>query len=196
MFTGITQNIGQLENMMLINDKNMRLRISTETNYFSDSALGASIMVDGVCLTMIASEQNYADFDIMMPTFETTIVQNYRVGQRVNLEKAILASERFDGHFVLGHVDTTAQVINRWQIDETVMLTFKVGHNQSMRQIVAKGSITISGVSLTVVKTLNDTFQIGLIPYTLTHTNLDSLEVNDRVNIETDILAKYLNQED
>ncbi|ADG41542.1 MULTISPECIES: riboflavin synthase [Leuconostoc] len=196
MFTGITQNIGQLENMMLINDKNMRLRISTETNYFSDSALGASIMVDGVCLTMIASEQNYADFDIMMPTFETTIVQDYRVGQRVNLEKAILASERFDGHFVLGHVDTTAQVIHRQQVDETVMLTFQVGHNQVMRQIVAKGSITISGVSLTVVKTVNDTFQIGLIPYTLTHTNLDSLEVTDRVNIETDILAKYLNQED
>lgn len=170
----------------------MRLKIAASEDYFSDSRVGDSIMVDGVCLTINQLESNYAEFDIMVPTFETTIVKFYQVGQKVNLEKALLVSNRFDGHFVLGHVDQTAEVVKKEYSEETTLLTFKLADRQQINQIVNKGSVTISGVSLTIVQAREDVFQVGLIPLTLTKTTLGLLHERDLVNVETDILAKYL----
>ncbi|MFL2090158.1 riboflavin synthase [Leuconostoc mesenteroides] len=192
MFTGITQEVGRLISIYQRNDKEMRLKIAASEDYFSDSRVGDSIMVDGVCLTINQLESNYAEFDIMVPTFETTIVKFYQVGQKVNLEKALLVSNRFDGHFVLGHVDQTAEVVKKEYSEETTLLTFKLADRQQINQIVNKGSVTISGVSLTIVQAREDVFQVGLIPLTLTKTTLGLLHERDLVNVETDILTKYL----
>lgn len=104
----------------------------------------------------------------------------------------MLATDRFDGHIVSGHVDGMAQVTQVAQIEDTVLLTFKPEQSTLRQQIVPKGAITVSGVSLTVVTCATDTFTIRLIPHTLTYTTLSDLRVGDKVNLETDILAKYL----
>ncbi|GMA69085.1 riboflavin synthase subunit alpha [Leuconostoc litchii] len=192
MFTGITQEIGQIVSINKRNAKEINLRIIASKDYFLNSHIGDSVMVDGICLTIKYIHSNYADFDIMVPTFETTIVKYYQVGQKVNLEKALLVTNHFDGHFVLGHVDQTAKIIQKDHIEETTLLTFKLKNNQLMPQIVDKGSVTVSGVSLTVIQTQDNTFQVGLIPHTLMKTTLGLLEEHHLVNIETDILAKYL----
>lgn len=115
-------------------------------------------MIDGVCLTIVTKTADVATFDIMQPTYATTIVQQYQIGQAVNLEKAMLATDRFDGHIVSGHVDGMAQVTQVAQIEDTVLLTFKPEQSTLRQQIVPKGAITVSGVSLTVVTCATDTF--------------------------------------
>ena len=132
---------------------------------------------------------------MMVPTVMTTKIGQYQSGTRVNLEKAMLATDRFDGHFVLGHVDGTGWVTDKRLIDETVYFTVQPKNQALMKQIVPKGSIAMNGVSLTVIETTATTFTVGLIPHTLTHTMLQDVQVGDDVNLETDILAKYLAKE-
>lgn len=192
MFTGITQTIGRVTSIQQQLSQTLRLQVTAPNHFFETSKIGDSIMIDGVCLTIVTKTADVATFDIMQPTYATTIVQQYQIGQAVNLEKAMLATDRFDGHIVSGHVDGMAQVTQVAQIEDTVLLTFKPEQSTLRQQIVPKGAITVSGVSLTVVTCATDTFTIGLIPHTLTHTTLSDLRVGDEVNLETDILAKYL----
>lgn len=192
MFTGITQIIGRVTSIQQQSSQTLRLQVAAPNHFFETSKIGDSIMIDGVCLTIVTKTADVATFDIMQPTYATTIVQQYQIGQTVNLEKAMLATDRFDGHIVSGHVDGMAQVTQVAEIDDTVLLTFQPKQPILQRQIVPKGTITVSGVSLTVVTCSTDTFTIGLIPHTLTHTTLSDLRIGDKVNLETDILAKYL----
>lgn len=192
MFTGITQTVGHLSHQTQLHDKELRIKINTESAFFKDVVIGASIMIDGTCLTVVSKNDHTAEFDIMQPTYETTIVKNYVLGQGVNLEQAMLATDRFDGHIVSGHVDGMARVTSIAQDGETVWLTFTPADKTLIRQIVPKGAITVSGVSLTVIASNQTTFTIGLIPHTLANTTLKALTVGDQVNIETDIFAKYL----
>lgn len=192
MFTGITQTIGRVMRISQPAAQTMRIQVTAPDRFFETCAIGDSIMIDGICLTIVTRTADTATFEIMQPTYTTTIVQEYQLGQTVNLEKAMLATGRFDGHIVSGHVDGLAQVVQVTQITTTVLLTFKPGQPTLLQQIVPKGAVTISGVSLTVVACHADTFTIGLIPHTLTHTTLGQLQVGDNVNLETDILAKYL----
>ncbi|MEN2370419.1 riboflavin synthase [Leuconostoc lactis] len=192
MFTGITQIIGRVTSIQQQSSQTLRPLVTAANHFFETSKIGDSIMIDGVCLTIVTKTADVATFDIMQPTYITTIVQQYQIGQAVNLEKAMLATDRFDGHIVSGHVDGMAQVTQVAEIDDTVLLTFKPEQPILQRQIVPKGAITVSGVSLTVVTCATDTFTIGLIPHTLTHTTLSGIRVGDKVNLETDILAKYL----
>lgn len=192
MFTGITQAVGKITKLTKRHDKELRLTVTTDKTFFAPALIGASIMIDGVCLTIIDKTEQTADFDVMQPTFDTTIVQNYTLNQPVNLEMAMLATDRFDGHIVSGHVDGMATVTRVRQAGETVWLTFQPNQSDLMAQIVPKGAITVSGVSLTVIETDQTTFTIGLIPHTLAHTNLNTLTVGMHVNIETDVIAKYL----
>lgn len=192
MFTGITQTIGRVTSVTQQSSQALRLLVTAPNHFFETSAIGDSIMIDGVCLTIVMKTADTATFDIMQPTYTTTIVQQYRTGHTVNLEKAMLATDRFDGHIVSGHVDGMAQVTEVTKIDDTVLLTFKPEQSVLRQQIVPKGAITVSGVSLTVVACPADGFTIGLIPHTLTHTTLSDLRIGDKVNLETDILAKYV----
>lgn len=192
MFTGITQTVGQVITNESHKKNNQHITIETNTPYFSEATIGDSIMVDGVCLTITHKTDHTAKFGIIRPTYETTIIGDYMMRQSVNLEKAISAGERFDGHFVLGHVDGKAEIVNKQVIDNTILLSFKPKESILMREIVAKGSVAISGVSLTVIEKTSQTFQIGLIPHTQLQTTLSKLTVGHWVNIETDILAKYM----
>lgn len=192
MFTGITQNVGSLTVIQQKNNQEMRLKVMTTDAFFKNVKLGDSIMLDGACLTVVNFSDYEAEFDIMIPTFQTTTIRTYHVGQKINLEKAMLASERFDGHFVLGHVDGVARIIEQQQIEDTVFLTISPCNQKLMKQIVTKGSVSISGVSLTVISATENSFQVGLIPLTRLETNLGDSDVGNEVNIETDILAKYL----
>ena len=131
----------------------------------------------------------------MVPTMAGTRMQDYQVGEVVNLEQAIRAGDRFDGHFVLGHVDGTGTITTMSQTDETVYLTITPADQGLMHQIVTKGSIAVNGVSLTVVTASATAFVIALIPHTLTHTMLRTVQTGDVVNLETDVLAKYLTKE-
>ncbi|WP_308738429.1 riboflavin synthase [Leuconostoc pseudomesenteroides] len=194
MFTGITQAKGKVEQILQKNSHEVELKIATVDAYFNDSKVGDSIMVDGVCLTITKVSSHSALFDIMVPTFNTTTIRYFEVGTIVNLEKAILVTERFDGHFVLGHVDGIAKVVRIEKISETILISFQPIEPTLMKQIISKGSISISGVSLTVIQVKSTEFQVGLIPVTLKNTNLSELTIGKYVNLETDILAKYITQ--
>lgn len=195
MFTGIVSTVGQVTELAKRHEQERRLTVKTATGYFAAAKLGDSIMIDGVCLTITTKTATEATFDVMVPTVMTTKIGQYQPGTHVNLEKAMLATDRFDGHFVLGHVDGTGQVTDVHMIDETVYFTVQPQHQALMQQIVPKGSIAMNGVSLTVIETTATTFTVGLIPHTLTHTMLQDVQVGDDVNLETDILAKYLAKE-
>lgn len=195
MFTGIVSTVGQVTELAQRHEQERRLTVTTPTNYFADAKLGDSIMIDGVCLTITTKTATEATFDVMVPTVMTTKIGQYQSGTRVNLEKSMLATDRFDGHFVLGHVDGTGWVTDKRLIDETVYFTVQPKNQALMKQIVPKGSIAMNGVSLTVIETTATTFTVGLIPHTLTHTMLQDVQVGDDVNLETDILAKYLAKE-
>ena len=195
MFTGIVSEVGQVVALTKRNEKERRLAIKTASAYFADAKLGDSIMVDGVCLTITTYNDHETTFDVMVPTMAVTRMQDYQVGEVVNLEQAIRAGDRFDGHFVLGHVDGTGTITTMSQTDETVYLTITPADQGLMHQIVTKGSIAVNGVSLTVVTASATAFVIALIPHTLTHTMLRTVQTGDVVNLETDVLAKYLTKE-
>lgn len=195
MFTGIVSAVGKVVELANRNERERRLVIQTLSPYFADSKLGDSIMIDGVCLTIISQTTTEATFDVMVPTMMVTKMNQYESGMAVNLEKAMRVSDHFDGHFVLGHVDGIGFVTDIYKVDETVYFTVKPYHKELMMQIIPKGSIAFDGVSLTVIETTLETFTVGLIPYTLSHTMLQNMQLGDVVNLETDILAKYLAKE-
>ncbi|MBS9338144.1 riboflavin synthase [Fructobacillus sp. M2-14] len=192
MFTGITEEVGRVQEIIKKNEKEWHLTVKTPSPFFAGLPLGASVMNDGVCLSIVESTDDCASFDVMVPTYETTIVSDYEVGTSINLERSLPVNGRLDGHFVLGHVDGTAQLVAKKQDGETVFLQFHVADENLVPEVVAKGSVAVSGVSLTVIGTDGSDFTVGLIPTTLEKTNLSGLEVGNFVNLETDILAKYL----
>lgn len=192
MFTGITETIGKVESIDDIEAGSYSIVIACSSNFFQDLSVGSSVMVDGVCLSITENMNWKARFDIMLPTRLQTIIGEYQVGTAVNLERALPADGRLDGHFVLGHVDGRAKVIDWQNLDQTVVLTIEPCDTKLMAGIVNKGSVTLSGVSLTVMNITSYHFQVGLIPTTLTETTLSRLKLGNLVNIETDLLAKVL----
>lgn len=195
MFTGIVATTGKVTNLVAKNAKEFKLTIKTTTAFFNHSKLGDSIMIDGVCLTIIEMDgSQIASFEVMIPTFNTTTLGTIKIGQTVNLEPALKVGARIDGHFVLGHVDGTAKLIEKEQVEDTIYLHLQPENKLLMHQIVTKGSIALAGISLTIIDCTSTSFRIGLIPYTIAHTNLQFKKINDALNIETDILAKYIKQ--
>jgi len=189
MFTGIIAHMGIIRK---IEAKKNLLVFSIDLGPLAkDVQLGDSVSVSGVCLTITAKKATVASFDLMKETIEKTSLQNLKAGDQVNLELALKAGSAMGGHFVTGHVDEVA-VIKR--IDEElnwVALNISVS-KANRKYIVPKGSVTVDGISLTVGWVGKDRFQVYLIPYTLKVTTLGLKKVGDCVNIETDILAKYL----
>jgi len=157
----------------------------------SDASHGASIAVNGVCLTVVEVDEGTVRFDVMAETLARTSLGALAVGDPVNLERAMAATDRLGGHLVQGHVDGTAQIIHRtpgsrWEV---VRFTLPPG---LARYVVEKGSITVDGVSLTVSAVDEDAFEVSLIPTTLALTTLGRKQAGDVVNLEVDILAKYV----
>jgi riboflavin synthase len=156
------------------------------------AAVGASIAVDGACLTVAGYDDTGAEFDVVPETLSRTTLGRLAAGGPVNLERALPLSGRLDGHFVQGHVDTTATVVRISKAGGQVQLTCRLDDPGQAIYVVAKGSIAVSGVSLTVVDVEAATFSVALIPTTLARTTLGARLVGDKVNVETDILAKIL----
>ncbi|MFD1485924.1 riboflavin synthase [Lacticaseibacillus baoqingensis] len=190
MFTGIIQGIGRLASKTVAGDTAV-LTIQTPLTAAKHSRIGDSVAVDGICLTITAITAAGFSVDVMPETLRRTNLVDLTVGQQVDLELALAANGRLDGHFVLGHVDATGQLASREDEQNAVVLRFSFPADLRP-YIVAKGSIAINGVSLTVTTVAAHTFGVSLIPHTLQETVLGELAVGQRVNLETDILGKYL----
>ena len=189
MFTGIVEEIGTIESVK--SAKNLALVTVKAKKILSGSKLGDSIAIDGVCLTVVNKASSAVCFEAMKETLDKTTAGIWRKGMRVNLERALLANSRLGGHFVTGHVDGIGVITGIAKEENYVALALK-SPKELMKFIVPKGSICLNGVSLTVGKVRENNFEVYLIPYTLKETNLGLLKLGDPVNIEIDILARYM----
>jgi len=189
MFTGIVEELGTVTAIDDLTDA-IRLSISADT-VLDGTGLGDSIAVNGCCLTVVTIEGSTWTADVMKESLDKTSLDTVHAGDRVNLERAVTAEKRLGGHIVQGHVDGVGHVVRRqpsehWEVVE-ISLPADLG-----RYLVDKGSITVDGVSLTVVEVGEASFTISLIPETLARTTLGHRQAGDRVNLEVDILAKHV----
>ena len=191
MFTGIVAALGKVTNIEN-GPESAQLTIESQ-GFFSDIKLGDSVAVNGCCLTAVTNASDQFTVDVMKQTLSVTNIGKLKVGDEVNLEKAMLVSDRLGGHIVQGHVDAQAKVSEIYEGADWYEIIFEVPHNY-LRYIQPQGSITLNGVSLTVAKLNDEKAQVSvwLIPETLKRTNLANLKLNDLVNLEVDILAKYV----
>ena len=191
MFTGIVEELGHVHDVSP-GETSARLTL-TGPLVTSDAVHGASIAVNGVCLTVVEHDADAGRFtvDVMAETLSRSGLGALAPGDPVNLERAMAASSRFGGHIVQGHVDGTATVVERVPGDRWEVVTFTLPEALA-RYVVEKGSITVDGVSLTVSAITDRTFSVSLIPTTLALTTLGGRAVGDTVNLEVDVLAKYV----
>ena len=189
MFTGIIEEIGVIENLQRGTNSAV-LTIKAE-KILEDLQLGDSVAVDGVCLTVTSIRSSSFQADVMHETLNRTVLTNLGRGSEVNLERAIQLNGRFGGHIVSGHVDGMGTIVNIQKDDNAVWFTIQAEPG-IMRYVIEKGSITIDGISLTVAKVTEDTFSVSIIPHTLKMTILKNCRVGDLVNLENDIVGKYV----
>lgn len=190
MFSGIVQAQGTVQSIHQTQEK-FQLKIKAPNFLDNTVKIGDSIAIDGICLTVVDKNETSFAVDVMPESLKRTNLNFVEVGQSVNLEKALCLQDRIDGHIVQGHVDFCTKLVGRLTDKDALKLQFALPDSYR-KFIVEKGSIAVDGVSLTVVTTTDDTFEVDLIPYTQTNTILGDLKINDVVNIETDILGKYL----
>ncbi len=188
MFTGIIQSIGRIHEYDA-RGGDARMRINGGSLDFSDVALGDSIAVNGVCLTVIALTADSFSVDVSAETLRCT--EGFAPGAEVNLEKALRLADRLGGHLVSGHVDGVGTVHCFTPVGESHLLEIEAPTDLA-RYIIRKGSITVNGVSLTVNSVDGARFALNLIPHTLDHTTLKHLQAGSRVNLEVDMVARYV----
>ena len=189
MFNGIIKNTGKISKIYKKND-NCYIEISTKMK-FTKSEIGSSISCSGACLTIENYNRNLVKFYVSKETLNKTIFKTSKSGDIINLEKSLKYGNRISGHFVQGHVDITSSIKKILFIGKSWLINFKL-LKRYKKYLVPKGSITINGVSLTINKILRFGFQISIIPQTLKLTNLIYLKERDLVNVEFDILGKYI----
>jgi riboflavin synthase len=188
MFTGLIQNIGRVESLETT-PEGARLRIATGLG--AEIGPGDSVAVDGVCLTATAADENGFETEAMNQTLAVTALDGVEVGGRVNLELAMRASERLGGHIVQGHVDGVGTVLG--VEDDGFARRIRIGLGpELLRYAIDRGSICLDGVSLTVAALGEDWVEVSLIPETLERTTLADLEAGSRLNVECDVVAKYV----
>jgi riboflavin synthase len=189
MFTGLIEEIGQLKSIKR-NGDSMRLSIAAQ-KIMDDLSVGDSVAVNGICLTVTDFAGGVFSADVMQETMNRTSLNGLTTGSKVNLERAMAAGGRFGGHFVSGHIDGVATLIEKKSQDNAVILKFTIGA-ELLKYLVPKGSITIDGISLTIVRLGTAEFTVSVIPHTLAETTLGECRLGDLVNIEVDMLAKYI----
>lgn len=194
MFTGLVRERGRLiADPSPSGQGGVRLRIGHSPELSGLLSLGASLAVSGVCLTLVDMAPGISEVELAPETLRRTSLGGLKAGDELNLEPALRMGDPLGGHWVQGHVDGTLQVVDRRDLQEHRELAFELP--EDLRPyVVEKGSVTLDGVSLTVSRLHPDTFEVALIPHTLEVTNLDRLQVGDRVNFEVDVLAKYVNR--
>lgn len=190
MFTGLIEGVGSLA-VREARGGDARLRIAVGTLPFTDVALGESISVNGVCLTVIAFDAASFDVDASNETLSLTTLSQLSVGAAVNLERAMKPTDRLGGHLVSGHVDGIGRVLQI--VDDARAQRWKCSSPPSLLKYIAKkGSICVDGVSLTVNAVDNEGFEVALIPHTVSHTAFAQTLVGDAVNLEVDLVARYV----
>ena len=188
MFTGLIQDVGRVESIKSGSD-GARLKITTELS--SEIAVGDSVAVDGACLTATGVDANGFETEAMNQTLEVTALGALEAGSRVNLELAMRASDRLGGHIVQGHVDGVGEVASVNEDGFAKRLRVNLAP-ELIRYTIGKGSIALSGVSLTVADLGDGWIEVSLIPETLERTNLGEVEVGRKLNVECDVVAKYV----
>ena len=188
MFTGLIESVGHVEDATPA-ESGVRLRVRTA--FAAEMRAGDSLAVNGVCLTVVATDAGAVCADLGPETARVTTLGSLRAGQSVNLERAMRADGRFGGHFVQGHVDGTAEVMAVRKDGDAHCLTFSFG-DALAACLIPKGSVAVDGVSLTVAALRDGELDVMVVPFTWDHTNLGALRPRDRVNLECDMVGKYV----
>ena len=188
MFTGIVTDIGQIEHIEHRGD----LRVKINCSYAVDQIpIGASICCSGACLTVVSKGKNWFCVDVSKATLDATILGSWKKGTSINLEQSLKLGEELGGHLVTGHVDGVADLVEREEVGDSWKLRFKAP--DALKDFIAeKGSITLNAVSLTVNEVFNNVFTVNIIPHTWDFTTFKNLTVGSKVNLEIDIIARYV----
>jgi riboflavin synthase len=189
MFTGIIENLAKIDSIKK-NKKNLDITLSSSLT--SEFKIDQSISHNGICLTVVNINESHYTVTAIEETINKTTISKWRVGDAVNLERAMKIGGRLDGHMIQGHVDQIGQCIHVETMDGSWEYTIQ--YEKSENITVEKGSIAINGVSLTVIDSRPNQFKVAIIPYTFEHTSFNKLKKNDYVNLEFDILGKYLSK--
>ncbi len=188
MFSGIVEDRGKVINIV---NEGTNKHFTIESLLSKDAYIDQSISHNGVCLTVVSFDHKSHTVTAIKETLDKTNLDQLQIGSWVNLERSVLATTRMDGHFVQGHTDVITECTHVKNADGSWYFTFKIP-SKSHNLIVPQGSICINGVSLTIASIDEDTFTVAIIPYTYEHTNFSSINEGDTVNIEFDILGKYI----
>ncbi len=186
MFTGIIEQLATIQKVV---KENENLHITLEADFVNELKIDQSVAHNGICLTVVAIDNNSYTVTAIQETIQKTNISFWDITSKVNVERCMQLNGRLDGHIVQGHVDTKGVCTSVEDQDGSWKYTFEY---QASHVTVDKGSITINGVSLTVVDSKTDTFSVCIIPYTFEHTNFYQLKVGDHVNLEFDIIGKYV----
>lgn len=190
MFTGIIRKLAAVENVFW---RKGSLFVAIKIPKGWKIRLGESISINGVCSTVKKVSKNTFTVEYMPETLKKTTAGDFKKGTEVNLERSLRVGDLLDGHIVQGHVDTTGKIVEIKKVKQSKVMKVKVP-KEFIKFIVPKGSVAVDGISLTIVKAEKNWFTVSLVSYTLDNTNLGKIRVGEKVNIETDIIAKYLDK--
>ncbi len=188
MFTGIIEEIGKI---IRIEREQANLHLYVKSSFTNELKIDQSVAHNGVCLTVVAIDGDVYQVTAIAETLAKTHLGNLQVGDAVNLERGMLLNTRLDGHIVQGHIDQTGTCSAIQEEAGSTRFTFEYDPSTG-NVVIEKGSITVNGVSLTVVDATRDSFSVAVIPYTLVHTNLQHLQIGSIVNLEFDVIGKYV----
>jgi len=190
MFTGIIEEVGTVKEMQTVSNEAIKLSIQTKS-INEDIHAGDSISVNGICLTVTDFSNDTFSVDVMPETIKSSSLQSLKAGSEVNLERAMAANGRFGGHFVSGHVDGVGKIIQKFKQENAIYYRIQIPR-ELLAFLLLKGSIAVDGTSLTIFDIQDDVFTISLIPHTVEETIIGDKGEGDIVNIECDMLAKYV----
>ncbi|KAA5534755.1 riboflavin synthase [Taibaiella lutea] len=188
MFTGIIETLGAIKD---IQHEGSNIHFTIESEISKEVKIDQSVAHDGVCLTVTACNAESHTVTAVAETLQKTNLGSWKAGKTVNLERAMKLGDRLDGHIVQGHVDTTGKCLERKEVDGSHLFHFEFP-GRFAALVIEKGSVCINGVSLTAFNVGKNTFSVTIIPYTLEHTTFGNLQPNDIINLEFDILGKYM----
>lgn len=189
MFTGIIEELGQVEK---IEKEQSNLHLWINSPFTNELKIDQSISHNGVCLTVVELNENLYKVTAIDETLRKTNLGDLKKGDKVNLERCLKLGDRLDGHIVQGHVDQIGKVKSIENKNGSTLFTISYDEKSSGNITVEKGSVSLNGISLTVVNSKEGEFSVAIIPYTMEHTNLHALKINDKVNLEFDLLGKYI----